>query len=85
MSQNANLEPSNTQNSGPNTNGCQFFITTVSTPFLNNKVRSPQASKLFAYPPTYPQTPSNSKFRIPNSKVSTLFIPFSSTYKPLKK
>ncbi|KAL6715956.1 hypothetical protein ACLMJK_006918 [Lecanora helva] len=24
-------------NSGPNTNGCQFFITTVSTPFLNNK------------------------------------------------
>ena len=25
------------QNSGPNTNGCQFFITTVPTPFLNNK------------------------------------------------
>ncbi|KAI9662283.1 MAG: Peptidyl-prolyl cis-trans isomerase H [Bathelium mastoideum] len=24
-------------NSGPNTNGCQFFITTVPTPFLNNK------------------------------------------------
>ncbi|KAH0555857.1 Peptidyl-prolyl cis-trans isomerase H [Trichoglossum hirsutum] len=24
-------------NSGPNTNGCQFFITTVATPFLNNK------------------------------------------------
>ena len=24
-------------NSGPNTNGCQFFITTVQTPFLNNK------------------------------------------------
>lgn len=25
------------QNSGPNTNGCQFFITTAITPFLNNK------------------------------------------------
>lgn len=25
------------KNSGPNTNGCQFFITTVPTPFLNNK------------------------------------------------
>ena len=25
------------QNSGPNTNGCQFFITTVPTPYLNNK------------------------------------------------
>lgn len=25
------------QNSGPNTNGCQFFITTVPTPFLNDK------------------------------------------------
>ena len=25
------------QNSGPNSNGCQFFITTVPTPFLNNK------------------------------------------------
>ncbi|KAJ5166547.1 Peptidyl-prolyl cis-trans isomerase H [Penicillium canariense] len=25
------------QNSGPNTNGCQFFITTTATPFLNNK------------------------------------------------
>lgn len=25
------------QNSGPNTNGCQFFITTVPTPFLNGK------------------------------------------------
>jgi len=25
------------QNSGPNTNGCQFFITTVQTPFLNDK------------------------------------------------
>ncbi|MCJ1425711.1 Peptidyl-prolyl cis-trans isomerase H [Sticta canariensis] len=24
-------------NSGPNSNGCQFFITTVPTPFLNNK------------------------------------------------
>ncbi|KAI5286492.1 Peptidyl-prolyl cis-trans isomerase H [Ascosphaera aggregata] len=24
-------------NSGPNTNGCQFFITCVATPFLNNK------------------------------------------------
>ncbi|KAK2811954.1 Peptidyl-prolyl cis-trans isomerase H [Emmonsiellopsis sp. PD_5] len=24
-------------NSGPNTNGCQFFITTTATPFLNNK------------------------------------------------
>ncbi|KAG2415753.1 peptidyl-prolyl cis-trans isomerase 11 [Aspergillus terreus] len=24
-------------NSGPNTNGCQFFITTTPTPFLNNK------------------------------------------------
>ncbi|WPH02354.1 Peptidyl-prolyl cis-trans isomerase [Acrodontium crateriforme] len=24
-------------NSGPNTNGCQFFITTVATPFLNGK------------------------------------------------
>jgi len=24
-------------NSGPNTNGCQFFVTTVPTPFLNNK------------------------------------------------
>ncbi|CAG7958582.1 unnamed protein product [Penicillium salamii] len=24
-------------NSGPNTNGCQFFITTTTTPFLNNK------------------------------------------------
>lgn len=28
---------SNCQNSGPNSNGCQFFITTVPTPFLNNK------------------------------------------------
>ena len=27
----------NYQNSGPNSNGCQFFITTVPTPFLNNK------------------------------------------------
>ena len=25
------------QNSGPNTNGCQFFITCVPTPFLNGK------------------------------------------------
>lgn len=25
------------QNSGPNSNGCQFFITTTATPFLNNK------------------------------------------------
>ncbi|MCJ1272700.1 Peptidyl-prolyl cis-trans isomerase H [Puttea exsequens] len=24
-------------NSGPNTNGCQFFVTTVPTPFLNGK------------------------------------------------
>ncbi|TKA68872.1 Peptidyl-prolyl cis-trans isomerase H, partial [Cryomyces minteri] len=24
-------------NSGPNTNGCQFFITTVPTKFLDNK------------------------------------------------
>ncbi|BCS03867.1 putative peptidyl-prolyl cis-trans isomerase [Aspergillus luchuensis] len=24
-------------NSGPNTNGCQFFITTTATPFLNGK------------------------------------------------
>ncbi|RMY06539.1 hypothetical protein D0868_05817, partial [Hortaea werneckii] len=24
-------------NSGPNTNGCQFFITCVATPFLNGK------------------------------------------------
>ncbi|EAW15065.1 putative peptidyl-prolyl cis-trans isomerase [Aspergillus clavatus NRRL 1] len=24
-------------NSGPNTNGCQFFITTATTPFLNGK------------------------------------------------
>ncbi|KAL1960747.1 hypothetical protein VTO42DRAFT_6577 [Malbranchea cinnamomea] len=24
-------------NSGPNTNGCQFFITCTATPFLNNK------------------------------------------------
>lgn len=25
------------QNSGPNTNGCQFFICCVPTPFLNGK------------------------------------------------
>lgn len=25
------------QNSGPNTNGCQFFITTTATPHLNGK------------------------------------------------
>lgn len=25
------------QNSGPNTNGCQFFVTTVATPFLDGK------------------------------------------------
>lgn len=25
------------QNSGPNTNGCQFFITAAPTPFLNGK------------------------------------------------